>query len=112
MTPEGRVKAAVNNILKPYIKRGYVYKFMPVQSGFGKKTLDYLLCVGGRFVAIETKAPGKKPTPLQDVCIREIRAAGGEVWVISSDVELDLFRDHLYDGYISKHKTQVSWGAA
>jgi hypothetical protein len=84
VTPEGRVKAKVNRVLAPYIKAGWAYKFMPVQTGFGKKTLDYLLCVAGSFWSIETKAPGKVPTPLQEVHIREIESAGGKVFVIDS----------------------------
>jgi hypothetical protein len=58
MTPEGKVKAAVNKVLARYKK---IYRFMPVPYGYGESSLDYLICVNGRFVAIETKAPGKKP---------------------------------------------------
>ena len=83
MTPEGRVKRKVDRILKPYIESGHVYKFMPVQSGYGKKTLDYLLGVCGKFVAIETKKENAVPTPLQWKHIREIDAAGGEWFVIA-----------------------------
>ena len=95
MTPEGRVKQAVNRVVEPYIERGYVYKFMPVQSGFGKKTLDYLLCVNGVFVAIETKAPGKKPTALQELCSREIARAGGTVFVIDNVNGVGKLREFL-----------------
>jgi hypothetical protein len=70
LTPEGKVKAAVKRVLARYPES---YFFMPVQAGFGKKTLDFLICHYGEFIAIETKAPGKKPTPLQDDTIREIR---------------------------------------
>lgn len=86
MTPEGRVKAKVNKILKPYIERGDIYKFMPVQAGFGTKTLDYLLCVRGKFVAIETKREGKEPTGLQWKHIREIDKAGG-TWLVICGVD-------------------------
>lgn len=81
MTPEGRVKKAVNKVLDKY-KR--IYRFMPVPYGYGASTLDYLICVGGRFLAIETKAPGKKPTDRQKMIIRQITAAGGVVFVIDS----------------------------
>ena len=79
-TPEGRVKAQINRALKTLPR---CYKFMPVQSGLDAKTLDYLLCINGRFVAIEAKAPGKRYTPLQLVHKMEIEAAGG--WVFSVD---------------------------
>lgn len=78
MTPEGRVKKTVNRLLDQYT----VYRFMPVQRGLGAKTLDYLCCHKGTFFAIETKAPGKKPTALQAACMWEIGEAGGFWFVI------------------------------
>jgi hypothetical protein len=81
VTPEGKIKKKVTAVLK---KHGCYY-FMPVQTGFGKKTLDYLICHGGYFFAVETKAPGKSPTALQQATIREIKAAGGTSFVIDSE---------------------------
>jgi hypothetical protein len=80
MTPEGKVKLQVNKALATLANR--LYKFMPVQSGYGKKTLDYLLCVNGHFIAIETKAPGKKMTALQTQTAEDICAAGGRVFLV------------------------------
>jgi hypothetical protein len=82
MTPEGKVKAAVNRLLDRYKS---IYRFMPVPGGFGASSLDYLLCVNGRFLAIETKAPGKKPTDRQKLAIGQIRRAGGTVFVIDGE---------------------------
>ena len=79
VTPEGKVKKLVKTTIAKY--EG-VYVFMPVQTGFGTKTLDFLLCANGSFVAIETKAPGKKPTPLQHLTIGEILGAGGKTIVL------------------------------
>lgn len=79
MTPEGRVKNEVNKGLKE-IER--VWRFMPVSTGYGLPSLDYLLCVGGRFVAIETKVKGKKLTPRQELTKGAIEAAGGIVLVV------------------------------
>ena len=84
-TPEGRTKALINRALKTLPR---CYKFMPVQSGYGAKTLDYLLCVNGHFVAIEAKAPGKTYTPLQLVHADEIEAAGGYVFLVDGPVSL------------------------
>lgn len=58
---------------------------MPVPYGYGASTLDYLICMRGRFIAIETKAPGKKPTDRQKMVIEQIRAAGGATFVIDGD---------------------------
>lgn len=82
MTPEGRVKKAIKKALDKYKD---LYSFMPVPSGFGKSSLDYILCYRGRFVAIEAKAPGKKPTPRQKAMIGAIERAGGRVLVIDGD---------------------------
>lgn len=91
MTPEGRIKNAVRKTLKKFPA---VYAFWPVQTGYGGKTLDVLLCVNGNFVGIETKAPGKKPTPLQWVTIGEMQNAGGVTYVIDSieKAQVDLFK--------------------
>lgn len=85
-TPEGRVKARLNNRLR---QLNLVWKFMPVPSGYGMQSLDYLLCVAGHFVAIETKAPGKRPTPRQEQTIAAIKAAGGIVFIVDDDYSMD-----------------------
>ena len=55
-------------------------------------TPDLLLCVAGRFVGIEVKRPGEKPSAVQLACHAAIRAAGGVVIVADSvtDVEAAL----------------------
>lgn len=79
-TPEGRVKEQVKQILLKY--RSTTYWHMPVQNGMGAPTLDFVGCSMGRYFAIETKAPGGKPTPRQLLTIKEMRAAGGTVFII------------------------------
>lgn len=81
MTPEGRVKALVKRALDRFKTR---YEFWPVPGGYGPSSLDCLLCINGHFVAVETKAPGKKPTPRQRNCTRMIEQAGGRVFIIDS----------------------------
>lgn len=62
------------------------YRYMPVPSGYGAQTLDFLCCINGRFVGIETKSRGKKPTPRQEQCMAQIIAAGGRAfWCDSYD---------------------------
>lgn len=78
MTPEGKVKHAVKKLL---VEHG-AYYFMPVQTGYGAPALDFYVCLRGRFLAIETKAPKKKPTPRQLVVINDIKAAGGDAIVV------------------------------
>jgi len=48
---------------------------------------DLLCCANGRFVALEVKRPGNKPTKLQEFRIAEIRASGGVAEVVESKEE-------------------------
>jgi hypothetical protein len=81
-TPEGKVKERVKTLLKQH----GAYWHCPVQNGMGKPALDFMhVLVRGRPCAIETKAPGKKPTARQLLTIAEIEAAGGLVFVIDGD---------------------------
>ncbi len=84
-TPESKVKAEIIFNLK---KRG-AYYFMPVQTGYGQRTVDILACIGGRFVAIECKAGVNKPTATQQKTLSDIAGAGGVAVVAYSwaDVE-------------------------
>lgn len=45
---------------------------------------DLVACVQGRFVALELKRPGGRPTPLQLRRLDEVRAAGGIAAVVHS----------------------------
>lgn len=91
-TPEGRVKDKVKKLLKA---RGIWY-YMPMQNGMGVVGIpDLICCYGGRFLAIETKAPGKKRnlTPNQQRRISEILEAGGWAIVIDDPAELEEWLD-------------------
>lgn len=81
-TPEGKVKRHVSRILKGSDE---CYYFMPVQTGYGSPTLDYLGGSRGRAFAIETKAPGKTPTIRQLAIIREMEKAKMKVFVIDGE---------------------------
>jgi hypothetical protein len=85
-TPEGKVKDAVKKMLKGF----GAYFHMPVQAGYGAPTLDFIGCHRGKFFAIETKAPGKTPTPRQLLTIREMEAARAITFVIDDTVCRDL----------------------
>ena len=80
-TPEGKVKALVKKVLVKYD----AYWHMPVVNGMGAPSLDFICCIKGQYFAIETKAPGGKPTPRQEMTIAQIRDAGGKVFVTDGD---------------------------
>lgn len=87
-TPEGRIKSKVKARLDREFGASH-WRFMPVQTGYGSVALDLLVCICGRFVAIETKADrSKKLTPLQETTSASIRSAGGLVFVVFDDQSL------------------------
>ena len=88
MTPEGKVKAMVKKGLDQFGRHSY--KFMPVQTGYGSRTLDFLICFRGWFVSIETKAAGEKPTPLQYTTIDNMDEANGIVFVVDDQASCDI----------------------
>jgi len=82
VTPEGKTKAKVKALLKKY----GVWSFAPVSNGMGVHGIpDFVGVYKGLSVMVECKAPGKKPTPRQEIQIAAIRAAGGTVFVIDGD---------------------------
>ena len=91
-TPEAYTRDAV----RKYLKAIGAYRFSPVQMGLGATTLDDLCCIGGRFVGIEYKAPGKVPTPRQRLTMDEIRRAGGvAIWGDSPEMVLEELKTRL-----------------
>jgi Holliday junction resolvase len=78
-TPEAKVKASVVKILKA----NDVYYFFPATGGYGRSGVpDIICCLRGRFVAIECKAGGNKPTELQLRELHKINKSGGITFVI------------------------------
>ena len=76
MTPEGKVKQRVKEILKEY----GVYWHCPVQNGMGQPTLDFICCYKGNYVAIEAKGEEKQNlTPRQQRTAKSIEESGGTV---------------------------------
>jgi hypothetical protein len=77
-------EAIIKQKIRKWLEQQGAYVFSPVQMGFGKQTLDLLVCWRGRFIAIEVKAPGKNPTKRQELIINEIRRSGGGAFVARS----------------------------
>lgn len=79
-TPEKKVKERVKKILDKY---PFHYKFFPSSGGYGSSGVpDIVACVEGKFIAVECKADGNKPTALQLKNLRDIAAAGGYAFVV------------------------------
>jgi hypothetical protein len=83
MTPESKVKAMV----RAKLKSAGAYVFMPVQTGMGAPTLDFIGCHRGRFFGIETKATKGKATQRQYHTASLMVRAGGVVFLLRPDPE-------------------------
>lgn len=114
MTPEGRVKAVVRRHLA---KLDAVWWFMPVQVGLGTTALDFLVCLAGTFVAIETKAERGRPTARQIETARRIASAGGLVFLVCSEEQADALgrivlpaiRAGTYHGLPDELRAELEW---
>jgi hypothetical protein len=95
-TPEGKIKKMVKELLA-HVALGArePYAFWPVPNGMGPSSLDCLICYYGVFVAVETKAPGKKPTPRQEFTIACIEKAGGVALIVDSEEGVERLRNAL-----------------
>lgn len=104
MTPEGKVKAKVKKILAQHD----AYFFMPVQTGYGATTVDFLVCVYGFFLGIETKAGKGKVTDRQEDVMQEIKNAGGFSLVVREDTsELVSLLNIMRSIYLASGVTSV-----
>jgi Holliday junction resolvase len=82
-TPENKVKNHVKRILSKY---PCTYSFMPATHGYGASGVpDIVACINGKFIAVECKANGGKPTALQKRNLHQIVAAGGHAFVVDEE---------------------------
>lgn len=82
MTPEGKVKRKVTDILKSI----GAYYFFPVTGGFGRSGVpDIICCLRGHFIGIECKAGDNKATALQLKNIEMIQTAGGYAFIVNEE---------------------------
>ncbi len=87
MTPEGKVKKRVTEVLKKH----KVWYFSPANNGFGKSGIpDIIAIVDGHFLGIEVKSATGKPTELQKICGKQIEDAGGTWLLVSDDATLEV----------------------
>lgn len=97
---EGVKSEVRENVIESYLRDrvkndlgGKAYKFVsPGQSGVPDRLV---LLPGGRTIFVELKAPGKKPTALQLLQHKKLRALGFLVLVIDSKAKIDEFIKQL-----------------
>jgi hypothetical protein len=80
MKNEKDVKEACKKLFKKY----GVYYYMPVPVAYSRTGVpDFLCCVRGHFVGVETKYGYNKPSPRQEIEMQEIRNADGTTFVVN-----------------------------
>jgi hypothetical protein len=89
-TPEGKVKEEIDKYLKGI--DGMFFR-KPVVTAYGPRLIDYICCYKGRFIVIEAKKPGSKPTAQQIQLLVDVYNAGG-IAIVADCVE-DV--DHAID---------------
>lgn len=78
---EGDVKKQVKKVLESFGKRCWWY--MPVQTGYGVKGVpDFVICLNGRFIAIETKFGGNSLSAHQEIQRNKVVEAQGDFYTI------------------------------
>lgn len=80
MTPEGKVKKKVTDLLDKYC----AYYFKPATGGYGRSGIpDIVGCIEGKFFAVECKAGDNTPTRLQIEEIDQIRLHKGIAFTVN-----------------------------
>jgi len=91
VTPEKKIKEKVKTILKKL----NAYYCMPATGGYGASGVpDILACYKGKFIGIETKANGNKPTALQQKHLRDISITGG-VSLVIDETNIDMLEFYI-----------------
>jgi hypothetical protein len=97
-TPEGKVK----KLVKDWLAAQNAYTYMPMTMGYGASGApDFMVCINGVFVGIETKAPGKRNhknrglTALQMQASVAIREAGGYFFIVDGADDIMAMQTHL-----------------
>lgn len=93
-TPEGKVKNSVKKVLAKYGDE--LDALWVVPSGMGSPTLDCIICYRGHHIEVETKAPGKLPTPRQLITLEKKEKAGAKVFVIDGDIGCARLDEYLH----------------
>jgi hypothetical protein len=90
-TPEKKVKDKVKKLLAEY----GIYFFMPATGGYGRSGVpDIVACFKSKFIGIECKANGGKPTALQEKNLMNIVGVGGFA-ILVDESGIDTLRNIL-----------------
>lgn len=100
----GRLESSIERSVCEYAKkRGVLVRKM---GGYGQRGWpDRMFLYRGRVLFCEMKQAGKRPTKLQEACIKDLRERGFEVQVVDS-VEFGRF---VIDQFVAETDAMRSW---
>ena len=86
LTPEAKITKQIIDYLKSLKREGHRIWWLKLHGGPMQRAgvPDLEVIFHGRHLFFEIKAPGKKPTQLQQIQIDRINEAGGEARVVHS----------------------------
>ncbi len=82
------------NQVIPFLKTLKNTYYEPIQQASISGSPDFILCVRGRFVALELKDVGEKPRPLQEYKLNEIIRTFG-VALVATKTNFEEIKQHL-----------------
>ena len=86
------IEADVKKAVKTFLKERGAWWFMPVPGGYSRRTVDFLICYRGKFVALETKRPKvTSATRLQLKDLYDVRQSGGYA-IVENSMGLETLR--------------------
>lgn len=108
-TPEGKIKREVKKHFALCLAAGHpVHYFMPVQTGYGKRDLDFNCTINGYALRIETKAPGEDLTGPQRLIAKAVYEAHGTVFIVSNDEGLQALRNWIFKALSTPNPMKIT----
>lgn len=95
--PHMKNEKGVKQEVKKILNRFGAWHYMPVQTGYGVQGIpDFVVCLAGLFVSIETKFGSNKPTAWQEKQGAGIVAAQG-VWLVINEKNVNTLEQTLLE---------------
>lgn len=94
-TPEGKVKAKLDNMLKEFEPE--LWFFSPQSGIYGRSGIpDRIAVMYGQTIGIECKAKRDAvPTDLQIACMKAMSRAGAKCYIVGCDGHIAVVKDYL-----------------
>ena len=95
-TPEGRLQDKCLKYVKEQENQGRpIFAINQHGGAFSSRGIpDLIMCIRGKFVAVELKVGNNKPTPLQESKILRIQKALGQAYVCYTFDEFKMVVEH------------------